>query len=462
MTDPTPVQISNVRSRHITLRESHTFPPSVIDQIHGMAEEGRYEIRGWGAKRKLPTFDDLVFITASASRYPMEGYREACDTTTVLGSRFASKPLELKIPITIAGMSFGSLSGHAKEALGRAATAVGTSTTTGDGGMTSEERNSSKHLVYQCLPSRYGFNPTDLMRADAIEIVLGQGAKPGGGGMLLGQKVSERVAGMRTLPAGIDQRSSSRHPDWSGPDDLVIKIEELREATNWEKPIYVKVGATRVAYDVKLAVAAGADVLVVDGMQGGTGATQDVFIENAGIPTMPAVRMAADALREIGKHHEVQLIVSGGIRTGADVAKAIALGADAVSIGVASLLGLGCNRPSWFDGHINQWVDASADYEALDTRAGYCHHCHTGKCPVGITTQDPILESRLDPEVGAAWMTNYLRALTMELTTLARACGKSNVHNLEPEDMVALTIESAAMARVPLVGTDWIPGWTNR
>jgi glutamate synthase domain-containing protein 2 len=423
-----------------------------------MAEEGRYEIRGWGAKRRLPTFDDLVFITASASRYPMEGYREICSTTTTLGSRFASKPIVLETPITIAGMSFGALSGQAKEALGRAASAVGTSTTTGDGGMTAEERNASRYLVYQCLPSRYGFNPTDLHKADAIEIVLGQGAKPGGGGMLLGQKVSERVAGMRTLPAGIDQRSSSRHPDWTGPDDLVIKIEELREATNWEKPIFVKMGATRVEYDVKLAVAAGADVVVIDGMQGGTGATQDVFIEHSGIPTLPAVRLAADALRSIGHHTDVQLVVSGGIRSGADVAKAIALGASAVSIGVAALIGLGCNRPAWFDSASQEWRDATSDYDALGTAPGYCHHCHTGRCPVGITTQDPELARRLDPEVGARWVTNYLQALTMELTTLARACGKSDVHHLEPEDLVALTVEAAAMARIPLAGTSWIPG----
>ncbi len=439
-------------------RPSHTFPPTVIDQVHTMAEEGRYEIRGWGAKRQLPTFDDLVLVTASASRYPLEGYRERCDTRTVLGSRFASKPLDLAIPITIAGMSFGSLSAHAKDALGRAATAVGTSTTTGDGGMTPEERRSSKTLVYQCLPSRYGFNPTDLHQADAIEVVIGQGAKPGGGGMLLGQKVTERVAGMRTLPAGIDQRSASRHPDWTGPDDLRIKIEELREATGWEKPIYVKLGATRVTNDVKLAVAAGADVVVVDGMQGGTGATQDVFIEHAGIPTLPAVRLAAEALREIGMHGTVQLIVSGGIRSGADVAKALALGADAVSIGVASLLALGCNRPTYRRNGSD--VDATADYARLGTEAGYCHHCHTGLCPVGITTQDPELEERLDPEVGARWMTNYLKAMTMELTTLARACGKSDVHNLEPEDLAALTIEAAAMAGVPLAGTTWIPGRT--
>jgi glutamate synthase domain-containing protein 2 len=445
-----------IHHRQHPLRPSYTFPPVVIDQIQTMAEEGRYEIRGWGAKRALPTFDDLVFITASASRYPLEGYRERCETRTVLGSRFAKKPIELEIPITIAGMSFGSLSAHAKDALGRGASNVGTSTTTGDGGMTQEERTASKYLVYQCLPSRYGFNPSDLHQADAIEIVLGQGAKPGGGGMLLGQKVSERVASMRTLPAGVDQRSSSRHPDWTGPDDLVIKIEELREATDWQKPIYVKVGATRVENDVKLAAAAGADVVVVDGLQGGTGATQEVFIEHAGIPTLAAVRIAADALRDMGLQHQVQLIVSGGIRSGADVAKALALGATAVSIGVASLIALGCNRDSWFDG--DRWVDATADYATLGTAPGFCHHCHTGRCPVGITTQDPELEQRLRPEVGERWVTNYLKALTMELTTMARACGKSDVHNLEREDLVALTIEAAAMAGIPLAGTNWIPG----
>ena len=441
--------------------ENHTFTPDAVARVHAMAETGHYAIRGLGARRKLPTFDDLVFLTASVSRYPLEGYRERCDTATTLGTRHASKPLHLDIPITIAGMSFGALSASAKEALGRAATEVGTSTTTGDGGMTTEERKASHLLVYQVLPSRYGFDPADLRQADAVEIVVGQGAKPGGGGLLLGHKVNERVAGMRTLPPGIDQRSASRHPDWVGPDDLRIKIEELREATDWAIPIYVKLGATRVDHDVKLAVAAGADVVVVDGMQGGTAATQDVFIEHAGIPTLPAVRMAAEALRDIGVDGEVQLVVSGGIRSGADVAKALALGADAVSIGVAALLALGCNRPAYRDdaGPTGRDVDVTPDYLALGTAPGHCAHCHTGMCPVGITTQDPVLEARLNPVHAATAVANYLRALTMEVTALARACGKSSVHHLEPEDLAALTVEAAAMARVPLAGTAWVPGW---
>jgi len=443
-------------SEFLSLDESAGFDRHVLAYIHQAAETGLYEIRGLGAKRRVPSFDDLVFLTASISRYPLEGYREKCVTKIVLGTRFAKRPIEIEIPITIAGMSFGALSANVKEALGTAATQCGTSTTTGDGGMTPEERKSSKTLVYQCLPSRYGFNPDDLRKADAIEVVIGQGAKPGGGGMLLGQKVSARVAAMRTLPEGIDQRSACRHPDWTGPDDLAIKLEELREITDWELPIFVKLGATRVRDDVKLAVKSGADVIVLDGMQGGTAATQQVFIEHAGIPTLAALPLAVEALDEMNVLGEVQLIISGGIRTGADVAKALALGADAVSIGQGVLMALGCNRPDYQtpDGP----RDARADYQALGTAPGFCHHCHTGRCPVGITTQDPVLEQRLSPAEGARRLRNYLNVLTMELTTLARACGKSNVHHLEREDLVALTIEAAAMARVPLAGTSWIPG----
>ena len=440
----------------LRLEESYSFNRDVLDYIQHASEHGLYEIRGLGAKRKLPTFDDLTFLTASASRYPLEGYREKCVTKTTLGTRHAQQPIELDIPITIAGMSFGSLSANVKEALGRAATMMGTSTTTGDGGMTPEERLSSKTLVYQCLPSRYGFNPDDLRKADAIEMVIGQGAKPGGGGMLLGQKISERVAEMRTLPEGIDQRSACRHPDWTGPDDLTIKIEELREITDWKVPIYVKLGATRVREDVKLAVKAGADVVVIDGMQGGTAATQQVFIEHSGIPTLAAVPLAVQALEEMDVYGQVQLIISGGVRTGADVAKALALGADAVSIGQGVLMALGCNSEWYAKG--SKHIDATADYEKLGTAPGYCHHCHTGQCPVGVTTQDPQLEQRMQPEWGARRLKNYLQTLVMELTTLARACGKSNVHHLEREDLAALTIEAAAMARVPLAGTNWIPG----
>jgi glutamate synthase domain-containing protein 2 len=313
--------------------------------------------------------------------------------------------------------------------------------------MTPEERRYSAILVYQVLPSRYGMNPDDLRSADAIEVVVGQGAKPGGGGMLLGQKISERVAEMRVLPEGIDQRSACRHPDWTGPDDLQIKINELREITDWEKPVYVKVGASRPYYDTALAVKAGADAVVMDGMQGGTAATQDVFIEHVGIPTLGAIRPAVQALQDLGMHRQVRLIVSGGIRCGADVAKCLALGADAVSIGTAALIALGDNDPQW-----------EAEYRALGTTAGAYDDWHEGRDPAGITTQDPVLSARLDPVAAGRKLANFLSVLTLEAQAIARACGKSHLHNLEPEDLAALTVEAGAMARVPLVGTDWIPG----
>ena len=427
--------------------QSATFTKEVNAEIRRAAATGIYDIRGGGAKRKLPHFDDLVFLGASVSRYPLEGYRETCNTKVTLGTRFAKNPIELDIPITIAGMSFGALSGQAKEALGRGASAAGTSTTTGDGGMAPEERGHSSKLVYQYLPSRYGMNPDDLRKADAIEVVVGQGAKPGGGGMLLGQKISDRVAQMRTLPKGIDQRSACRHPDWTGPDDLEIKLLELREITNWKVPIYVKVGATRPYYDTALAVKSGADVVVLDGMQGGTAATQDVFIEHVGIPILAAIRPAVRALQDLGVHRDVQLIVSGGIRNGADVAKAMALGADAVAIGTAALIALGDNDPKW-----------EAEYQKLGTTAGAYDDWHEGQDPAGITTQDPTLSARLDPIDAGRRLRNYLKVMTLEAQTIARACGHNDLRNLEPEDLCALTVEAAAMAQVPLAGTDWYPG----
>ena len=428
-------------------RCSQTFTSEINAEIRRAAETGIYDIRGGGAKRKLPHFDDLLFLGASMSRYPLEGYREKCETNVTLGTRFSKNSIEIDIPITIAGMSFGALSGPAKEALGRGATQAGTSTTTGDGGMTEEERGHSEKLVYQYLPSRYGMNPDDLRRCDAIEIVIGQGAKPGGGGMLLGEKIDERVAKMRDLPAGIDQRSACRHPDWTGPDDLEIKILELREITNWEKPIYVKIGGARPYYDTTLAVKAGADVVVLDGMQGGTAATQNVFIEHVGQPTLACIRPAVQALEELNLHRKVQLIVSGGIRNGADVAKVLALGADAASIGSSALIALGDNDPKW-----------EQDYRAMGTTAGAYDAWHKGNDPAGITTQDPELMKRLNPIEGGRRLKNYLQVMTMEAQAIARACGKNHVLHLEPEDLCAISIEAAAMARVPLAGTNWVPG----
>ena len=437
--------MSDIKKTHP--RISWTFDEYTNSEIRRAAETGIYDIRGGGSKRKLPHFDDLLFLGASMSRYPLEGYRETCNTKVTLGTRYASKPLELDIPITIAGMSFGALSGRAKEALGRGASMAGTSTTTGDGGMTPEERGQSKNLVYQLLPSRYGMNPDDLRKADAIEIVIGQGAKPGGGGMLLGQKISDRVAEMRTLPKGIDQRSACRHPDWTGPDDLKIKILEIREITGWKVPIFIKVAGARPYYDTALAVKAGADVVVLDGMQGGTAATQEVFIENVGQPTLACIRPAVDALQDLDQHRKVQLIISGGIRNGADVAKAMALGADAVSIGSAAMIALGDNDPKW-----------EKDYNKLGSTAGAYDDWHEGNDPAGITTQDPKLMKRFDPVAGGRRLSNYLKVMTLEAQTIARASGKNDLHNLEPEDLCALTVESAAMARVPLAGTNWIPG----
>jgi glutamate synthase domain-containing protein 2 len=223
---------------------------------------------------------------------------------------------------------------------------------------------------------------------------------------------------------------------------MIIKVEELREATGWRVPIFIKMGASRVYDDVKLAAKAGADVIVVDGMEGGTGASPAIFQEHTGIPTLAAVCEARAALEDIGLYGEVQLIIAGGIRDGVDAAKAMALGADGCYIGTAALIALNCNKAVYEE-----------EYHALGTAPGACHHCHTGRCPVGVTTQDPELMKRLNIEEGAERVRNLLHVMTLEIQMIARSCGKSDVHHLEPEDMAALTLEASATSGLPLAGT---------
>lgn len=427
---------------------SQIFPPWIMEDIHEKAQLGRYRIRGFSTFQKVTHFDDLTFLSTGLTRFPLEGYKERCNTRTVIGARYASEPLVLETPIYITGMSYGALSKNAKWALGKGAAMVGTASCTGDGGMLKEERDAADKLIYQVLPSRYGFNPNHLVGAQAVEIVVGQGAKPGTGGMLMGVKVLDHIAEMRDLPPGIDQRSPTRHPDFLGPDDLIIKIEQLREATDGRLPISVKLGACRVTDDVKLAAKAGADAIVIDSMVAGTGASAEILLDHSGIPTVPAIVMAREALRDLGLDGKVSLIASGGIRNGADAAKALALGADAVAIGTAALIALNCNKEI-----------PESDFETeMGVPAGQCHNCHTGKCPVGIATQDPELVKRLDPDEGAERVANFLSSMTMEMALLTRSLGKGDVRSLEPEDLAALTIEASAMARVPLVGTNKVFG----
>jgi methylamine---glutamate N-methyltransferase subunit C len=429
------------------LGQNFLFSPEVIDDIHIKAELGRYRMRGMAIFKKIPSWDDLTFLPGTLTRFVIEGYREKCETKTVIGPK-AKRPLVLDIPIYISGMSFGALSYEAKIALARGATMAGTATCSGEGGMLPDERRYSEKWFYQCIQSRYGFNPHHLRLADACEVFIGQGCKVGLGGHLMGQKVTDQVAEMRSLPAGIDQRSPARHPDWLGPDDLALKIDELREATNGEIPIQLKLGAARVYDDVRMAAKTGPDSIYIDGMEGSTGAGPHVATEETGVPGIAAIRQARKALDDVGKSGEITLVYAGGIRNGGDVAKALALGADAIAIGTAALVALNCNKDI-----------PGADYEGtIGVEAGYCYHCHTGRCPVGITTQDPELRKRLNPDEGAERVFNFLHTLTMECQMLARACGKTNIHSLEPEDLAALTMEASAMAMVPLAGTQYTVG----
>ena len=402
--------------------------PETISEIKHKAETGKHRIRGCGSTKKYPSFDDLLVLPSQLSRLSIDTYREDCRTQTVLGSRFAKNPLVIETPIMISGMSYGALSKEAKTALAKSTQIVGTSINNGEGGLLPEERDNSYKQVIQITPSRMGFSLENIEAADALEIICGIGAKPGLSGHLMGSKITKEIAEFRQLPEGIDLHSHPRHGDIFGADDMVLKIQELRDVTDWKIPIFVKIAAGRVKEDVKIAAKTGADGIVVDGSEGGTGAAPVVASAHLGIPTLPALVQAVRALEEMGVKEEISLVVSGGIRDGSDVVKALALGADAVAIGTGAMVAMGCV---------------------------VCLRCHEGKCAFGIGTQDPESRKKLNIDDAAQKVANYIQGMTYEAILIAKAAGKTALANMEREDLRSMTLESCAMTGIPLVGTNY-------
>jgi len=413
---PQPFFLSSGRSSY--------WNPKVQEDIWIKGQTGRYRIRGYGAARPMPHFSDIAFRKDLSGAGQDAGALERVTLQTTIGGRYGAKPLDLSMPVQIAPMSYGALSKSTKIALATASRLSGISENTGEGGMLDESRAEAARLVYQCLSGRLGWNIRDMQRADGLEIYISQGAKPGLGGQLMAKKVTAELARVRGIPEGIDLRSPSRHPDVLGADDLVIKVQELREATDHRIPVSIKMGAGRVRDDIKIAYKDGFDYVSLDGLQGSTGAASSEVLENVGIPTLSALVEARDGLAEINAGPDMQLVIMGGIKDGIDAAKALALGADAVAVGSAAIIAGGCIA---------------------------CMQCHVGTCPVGIATQDPAHEARYNTSAEALNIHRFLEGMRWQLAAIVDALGYDDVKTLSRDDLVALTPEAAAITGLPYV-----------
>ncbi|CCG08804.1 glutamate synthase-related protein [Pararhodospirillum photometricum] len=394
----------------------------VVSDIQAKSLIGRYRIRGYGASKPLPHFSDIAFKVDPTKVGTQGDPLAAVSLATTLGDRHGATPLRLSMPVLIAPMSYGALSKSTKIALARASRLSGIVENTGEGGMLPEQRAEASQLIYQCLSGRLGWNIHDMLRADGLEIYISQGAKPGLGGQLMAKKVTKELATIRGIPEGIDLRSPSRHPDIMGADDLVIKVEEFREATGYTKPISIKMGAGRVRDDIKIAYKDGFDFVQLDGLQGSTGAASTEVLENVGIPTLAALQEALDGLAEIEHKGDMPIVLMGGIKDGVDALKALALGASAVAMGTAALIAGGCIS---------------------------CMQCHVGNCVVGIATQDPEHEARYQTERQAQAIHRFLEAVRWQMAALTQALGYSDVRQVSRADLVALTPEAAAITGLP-------------
>ncbi len=401
---------------------SEYWNPKVQEDILIKSQIGRYRVRGYGGARALPHLSDLAFREDLSGAGADPDVVSKVEMRTRIGGLNGATPLDLSMPVMIAPMSYGALSRSTKQAIGLASTLSGIAENTGEGGMSDAQRDAAEQLIFQCLGGRLGWNIHDMKRANGLEIYISQGAKPGFGGQLMAKKVTRELAEIRGIPHGIDLRSPSRHPDILGADDLVIKVEEFREATSYRLPVSIKLGAGRVRDDIKIAVKDGFDFIELDGMQGSTGAGSAEVLEYVGIPTLAAIMEALDALAEIGAREKIQIVLMGGMRDGVDAAKALALGADAVGFGNSTIIAGGCIS---------------------------CMQCHVGQCVTGIATQDPEHEKRYKPEVEAQNIHRFLEGVRWQIAAIAHGHGHTDVRQLSRDDLVALTPEAAAITGLP-------------
>ncbi len=402
--------------------KSDYWNPKIQEDIYIKSQIGRYRIRGYGGARPLPHVSDLAFRKDLTDAGADPDVVSKVGMRTQIGGLNGAKPLDLSMPVLIAPMSYGALSRSTKLAVGMASTLAGIAENTGEGGLSEAQRGAAKQLIFQCLGGRLGWNIHDMKRADGLEIYISQGAKPGLGGQLMAKKVTKELAEIRGIPHGIDLRSPSRHPDILGADDLVIKIEEFREATSYRIPVSVKLGAGRVRDDIKIAVKDGFDFIELDGMQGSTGAGSAEVLEYVGIPTLSAIMDCLAALDEIDARERIQIVLMGGLRDGIDAAKALALGADAVAFGTSALIAGGCIA---------------------------CMQYHVGQCVTGIATQDPEHEARYKPEIESRNIHRFLEGVRWQIAAITHGLGHSDVRQLCRDDLVALTPEAAAITGLP-------------
>jgi len=415
-----PTHALTVKRNQSEYRQNYNWSREAIEDITKQAETGGMLLTGMGSDKGHKIYWDHLLLNASQVTNPsIDPLREPMELATYLGrkpdrlefergsSTLKTKltpQVKLELPVMFAAMSYGAVSLNVQKSLARAAEEMGTLWNTGEGGLHPELYRYGKNTIVQVASGRFGVHADYLEAARVVEIKIGQGAKPGIGGHLPAEKVSAEVSRTRMIPQGTDALSPAPQHDIYSIEDLGQLIYALKEATNYTKPISVKIAAVHNAAAIASGmVRAGADIIVLDGLRGATGAAPKVIRDNVGIPIEMALASVDTRLRREGIRNRASLVISGGIRNSADVAKAVALGADAVNIGTAALIALGC--------HV-------------------CQQCHTGKCAWGICTSDLALTKRVNPEIGARRLANLLRGWSLEIKDMLGGMGVNALESL--------------------------------